>query len=435
MDDLRHLVEGLKELDAGISKCMRCGFCQHYCPMYGETHREFDVSRGKLALLANMADELLDDAPGLADRLERCLLCGSCQANCPSATPTVNIFLKARALVTEYLGLSPVKKLIFRKLLPNPKKFDLAMKVGSACQRLVFREVRDSAQNSVEAPLLAALIGDRHLQSLPAKSLHETYPDLNTPPDTNKPQVVLYPGCAVDRLYPKVGEACIKALRHHGVGISMPSDFTCCGLPALASGDTKSFEKQVRRNLALLADKSYDYLITPCGSCTAAIKERWPELGGFTPAERDRITAVAGKVIDINVFLVDVLKVQAATPAADAVAVTYHDPCHLKQSLGVSKQPRDVIRANAGCTLQEMPGSDRCCGCGGSFNLLHYDHSKQIGKKKRDMIADTGASVVATACPACMMQLNDILSREGDRVQVRHSIELYADGLQRHPCP
>ena len=430
MDDLRHLIDGLKELDAELSKCIKCGFCQNYCPMYGETHKEFDVSRGKIALLVNMSEKLLDDAAGMAERLDRCLLCGSCQANCPSDTPTVSIFIKARALVAEYMGLSPIKKLIFRTLLPNPKGFDLALKVGAACQGLVFQKVKDSAQSTVKAPLLTAMIGDRHIHALPAKPLHDTFRDLDTMPGASGLKVLFYPGCVIDRLYTRVGEACIKVLKHHGVGISMPSNLACCGMPSLASGDTKGFEKQVRQNLSILAGKTFDYIITPCGSCTAAIKEHWAALGNFTPAEREQLKAIAAKAIDINAFLVDVLKVHPVTPADSAVEVTYHDPCHLKKSLKISKQPRDLIQANPGYKLKEMSESDRCCGCGGSFNLLHYDYSKQIGKKKRDMIVNTGAPVVATGCPACMMQLNDILSREGDKVEVKHSIELYADSLK-----
>ena len=65
----------------------------------------------------------------------------------------------------------------------------------------------------------------------------------------------------------------------------------------------------------------------------------------------------------------------------------------------------------------------------GSFTLTHYDISQQIGQKKRDSIVATGADVVATGCPACMMQLSDMLARNGDRVRVRHTIELYADTL------
>ncbi len=429
MADLHKLVEGLKELETERLKCMRCGFCQNYCPMFGETHREYDVSRGKVALLNNMADQLLTDADGLADRLDRCLLCGSCTANCPSATPTLNIFIKARALVAEYKGLSPIKKLIFRTLLPNPKGFDWALKAGSIGQGLVFSKVKDSTQHTAKSSLLNPLIGDRHIVPLPSKPLHEMYHNLDTPVGASGLKVLFYPGCMGDRMYTNMGEACIKVLQHHGVGILFPADLACCGMPSLASGDMRGFEKQVRQNLAVLAGKKYDYIVTPCGSCTSAIKEMWKEMGDFTEAEREQLKAIGAKAMDINAFLIDVLGVKPAAPKDGAVAVTYHDPCHLKKGLGVGSQPRDLIRANPDYTIREMSEPDRCCGCGGSFNLFHYDVSKSIGQKKRDMIVETGAPVVATACPACMMQLIDTLSRNGDKVDVKHSIELYAESL------
>ena len=125
----------------------------------------------------------------------------------------------------------------------------------------------------------------------------------------------------------------------------------------------------------------------------------------------------------------DVLDVHPEEPAKGGLKVTYHESCHLKKSLGVSKQPRELINMNKNCELVEMVEPDRCCGCGGSFTLTHYDISQQIGQKKRDSIVATGADVVATGCPACMMQLSDMLARNGDRVRVRHTIELYADTL------
>jgi len=429
MASLQKIIDGLKELETERLKCMRCGFCQNYCPMYGETQKEYDVSRGKVALLNNMADQLLDDAEGLAEKLDRCLLCGSCQANCPSATPTLNIFIKARALVAEYRGLSPIKKLVFRALLPNPKRFDWALKAGALGQGIVFRKVKDAQQKTAKAPMLAPFIGDRHIRPLPDKPLHEKYRNLDTPAGKSGLKVVFYPGCVADRMYTTMGEACIKALQHHGVGIFFPADFACCGMPSLASGDMTGFEMQVRQNLAVLAGRTYDYIVTPCGSCTSAIAEMWKEMGTFTDAEREQLKAIAAKAIDINAFLVDVLGVKAAEPKDGATPVTYHDPCHLKKGLGVSAQPRELIKANAGYTLKEMEESDRCCGCGGSFNLFHYDVSKNIGQKKRDLIVETGAPIVATACPACMMQLIDTLSRNGDKVDVKHAIELYAESL------
>ncbi len=125
----------------------------------------------------------------------------------------------------------------------------------------------------------------------------------------------------------------------------------------------------------------------------------------------------------------DKLGVAAAVPGAEdgRIAVTYHDPCHLKKSLGVAAQPRALIQANPAYVLKEMPESDWCCGCGGSFNLQHYETSAAIGKRKRDNIAKSQRRVVATGCPACMLQITDMLSQAGMRVTVKHAVEIYAD--------
>ena len=76
-----------------------------------------------------------------------------------------------------------------------------------------------------------------------------------------------------------------------------------------------------------------------------------------------------------------------------------------------------------------MPEADRCCGSGGSFTLAHYDLSKKIGQRKRDNIVSVKPDLVAAACPACMMQIMDMLSRNGDDIPVKHVAELYADSL------
>jgi glycolate oxidase iron-sulfur subunit len=101
----------------------------------------------------------------------------------------------------------------------------------------------------------------------------------------------------------------------------------------------------------------------------------------------------------------------------------------LKKSLGVSGEPRDLIRANPDYTLREMPAADDCCGMGGSFNLEHYGLSARIGRLKRDHIVSTGCSVVATGCPACMLQISDMLSHAGDRIAVKHPVEIYAESI------
>jgi glycolate oxidase iron-sulfur subunit len=88
-----------------------------------------------------------------------------------------------------------------------------------------------------------------------------------------------------------------------------------------------------------------------------------------------------------------------------------------------------MIKANPHDELKEMFEADWCCGCGGSFNLQNYEISRAIGQRKRKNIVRSGAAVVATGCPACMLQITDLLSQAGDRVQVRHAIETYAESL------
>jgi glycolate oxidase iron-sulfur subunit len=115
----------------------------------------------------------------------------------------------------------------------------------------------------------------------------------------------------------------------------------------------------------------------------------------------------------------------------DEILVTYHDPCHLKKSLGVSAQPRAIIKANPNYQLKEMAEADWCCGCGGGFNLKYYDISASIGRRKRKNIVSSGCSVVATGCPACMLQISDMLSQAGDQIKVKHAIEIYAETLRQ----
>ncbi|MCL1984880.1 MAG: (Fe-S)-binding protein, partial [Betaproteobacteria bacterium] len=373
MKDVYGLADALMELDDKLITCMKCGLCQAVCPVFGATMMEADVTRGKIALLENLAHKMLADPEAINEKLSRCLLCGSCQANCPSGVSIMDIFMRARHIVTSYLGLSPAKKFIFRSLLANPGFFNALTRLGLPLQGIVMRK-QNNAQGTACAPLLAKFIGRRHVPALPAKPLHAEMGTIETPAGKSGIRVAFFPGCLGDKLYTGMSRACLKVLAHHGVGVYMPSGFTCCGLPALASGDQEGAGKQIIANVDVLKQRIFDYLVTPCGSCTATIKEWWPRLSPGMPLEYRAVSGeLAAKVMDINAFLIDVLKVEAQPQKAGARKVTYHDPCHLKKALGISSQPRSVIKLNPAYELVEMAEADRCCGCGGSFTLSHYE--------------------------------------------------------------
>lgn len=426
---LRDLARLVNELDDLLIKCMRCGFCQSVCPVYLTTFREADVTRGKIALLEDLGYELTSDADNVNDRLNRCLLCGSCESNCPSGVSIMDIFLRSRAIVAGYKGLGTIKKLIFRSVLPRPRLFNFLIGISSVFQGPFLRKASDKV-GTKRAPILNPILGKRHIPSLPGQAFSAKHGAIDEPAKDGAPTVALFPGCVPDKIFTSMTEATLKILRHHGAGVFMPAELVCCAIPALASGDLGAFTTLTAQNLDALAGKKFDYLVTPCATCASNIKENWHRFKDrFDPARQPLIADLHSKTMDVTAFLVKVLKVPFEPAAAGGRTVTYHDPCHLRKGLGVHAEPRAILKSIPGLAFKEMPEADRCCGNGGSFNLFHYDLSKKIGQVKRDSIVSVQPEVVATGCPACMLSLMDVLSQNGDQIEVRHVAELYADTL------
>lgn len=430
MADIKQLAGLVRELENQLVVCMRCGMCQAVCPVFAETGREADVARGKLALLDGLVKEMFKSPRGVSDRLARCLLCGSCSAHCPSGVKVLDILIKARAILTGYMGLHPLKKAIFRRMLAHPEFFDSLVECGSKLQGIFVKPADDLLGTSCGRML--SPFGDRHFKPLAPTAFQRMVKPMDTNPGKSGLKAAFFVGCIVDKVFPGIGQAVMRAMEHHGVGVYLPEDFACCGIPALSSGDTVAFEQLLRHNLERFTARSYDFLLTACATCTSTIKELWPLMAeGLSPDVRTQVAAVASKTMEVSQFLVDRLGVGRVGPnrGDQKVLLTYHDPCHLKKGLGVAAQPRALLRANPAYRFKEMTEADRCCGMGGSFNLQHYSISAAIGKRKRDNIIQSGCGVVATSCPACMLQITDMLSQAGDRVQVKHAIEVYAESL------
>jgi glycolate oxidase iron-sulfur subunit len=427
MADLRQLRRLMRQLEDQLVVCMRCGMCQAVCPVFAQTGREADVARGKLVLLDGLMQAMLTDPEAVRERLQRCLLCGSCAANCPSGVNVLDIFLKARAILAGYLGLPPLKKAIFRKLLAHPRTLDRVVEFGAVFQTLFTRPVNEIVGTSC-ARFAFPLLADRHFRTLAAVPLHRRCPSLDTPAGASGLKVGIFVGCLIDKIFPNVAEAAFQVLEHHGVGVFLPESQGCCGIPAISSGDSRTFNDLVRYHLDRFDSERFDVLVTCCATCTSTIKKIWLSL--CSEDLTARAASLSAKTMDISQFLVQRLDVAAAAARAETGRiVTFHDSCHLKKSLGVSAEPRDLIRANPDYTLREMPAADDCCGMGGSFNLEHYGVSARIGRLKRDNIVSTGCSVVATGCPACMLQISDMLSQAGDRIAVKHPVEIYAESI------
>jgi glycolate oxidase iron-sulfur subunit len=428
MADIRTLTALMRELDDQLATCMRCGMCQAVCPLYGETGSEADVARGKLALLDGLVDEMFADPRGVAERLNRCLLCGSCAANCPSGVNVLDIFIKARAILAEYMGLSPLKRAVLRGVLAHPGRFDRILEMGARVQRFFTKPASDIVGTSC-ARIGADLLAGRHFRTLAKVPFHRETPSVSTR-GRRDIRAAFFVGCLIDKIFPRVAKSALKALDYHGTGVFLPENQACCGIPMISAGDVTAFRKTVRHNLQRFSEEDFDVLLTACATCTATIKKIWPLMFEME-ADLDAVRRLSEKTQDIHAFFIDTIGVSRLSQKdiSHQTPVTYHAACHLKKSLGVVDQPLSLIAANPAYQLVEMAEPDWCCGLGGSFNLQYYELSARIGERKRRHIVETNAQIVATGCPACMIQISDLLSRAGDPIAVKHPVELYGEGL------
>jgi len=431
MTEIPELKNLMEDLDDQLSLCTKCGMCQAVCPLFIETGHEADVARGKMALLEGLRQEMFKDPDGVMERLKRCLLCGSCSKACPSGVSAVEVFIKARLLITGVTGLPAASRLLLRGMLARPELFDRLMGWGARFQKLLIKEVNEVPGTSCTR-FGFPVSGKRHIKQLASVPFHREVSLLDKPPGKSGLKVAFFVGCLLDKIYPETARSVIKVLDYHGVGIFMPDNQGCCGIPPITLGEESAFNKLLKHNLERFEQADFDYMVTACATCTTTIKKIWPFMVQKQPDHiRSQVNRLAEKTVDISSFLVSNfdLKENATTPDEFGTPLTYHDPCHLAKSLSVKTDPRILLGKNRGYKLNEMREPESCCGMGGSFNLFNYDESSDIGNRKCDHILESGCRAVATGCPACMMQISDMLSKRGEKVAVRHFIDIYAESL------
>ncbi|MFQ5901224.1 MAG: (Fe-S)-binding protein, partial [Thermodesulfobacteriota bacterium] len=185
---------------------------------------------------------------------------------------------------------------------------------------------------------------------------------------------------------------------------------------------------QAKRVVEVFERLNVDFITTACASCGIALKHHLTELLEDEDEEtRNKAKALGKKVRDITELLVNELgyskTIHDPRSTIHNKIVTYHDPCHLCRSQKINEEPRSLIET-AGARLKEMSDPSRCCGLGGTFSLENYELSMEINREKTEAIKETGADIVVTACPGCIIHLRDGLHRAGFDTEVRHVVEL-----------
>lgn len=240
-------------------------------------------------------------------------------------------------------------------------------------------------------------------------------------------RVSLFITCLVDQLYPDVGEAMVATLRRLGVEVSFNDAQTCCGQVAFNTGYRPEARAMAEHFIKVFESERADFIVAPSGSCTAMVRNFYPELfqGPDDDGWRARIAGVRPRLREFSEFLINELAVEdvgARFPAR----VTYHDACHLLRELHICDQPRRLIRAVREVDFVEMEAPDTCCGFGGTFSVKYGEISNAILQEKLTRISNSGVEYVIANDSSCLMQIAGGLSRANSPVKTMHLAELLA---------
>ena len=420
LDETRNAVEDLK-------RCIDCGNCTLWCPIYEEDQKEESVARGKHKMIRSLLAGETSYNEEFATLLSKCTLCKACTVHCPFESQVQSTIITSRADKVKAEGISFSKKFVYRWLIPHRWLFGNVVRVASWLQ-YIFLPKTDDARIRHLPLFLSGLGKGRRIPEIASKFLRQQVPAINRPPAgvKTKAKIGYFIGCATDFIFPQVGRRTIQFLTKNGVEVHVPKEQGCCGAPVwLGMGDFETGRKIA--DDAVKAFAGVDYVVADCATCASALKE-YPKFLADTTKRKEEYTQFAGKVKDVSEFLVDVLRLpdSAFVPAngVKGKKITWHDPCHAVRYLGVKEQPRKILKALSGVEFREMVGADRCCGMAGAFSINYYDISKKIADKKAGRIQDTQAEIVATACPGCMIQLTDALKRNHMPQKIMHMMEL-----------
>jgi len=226
-------------------------------------------------------------------------------------------------------------------------------------------------------------------------------------------RVGLLTGCVQRYLYPGVNRDTARLLALAGWDVVVPRAQGCCGALELHAGRTDAFRARARRLVATFGE-DIDWVVTNAAGCGSAMKEygHWVR----------EASGLAARTRDVTELLVD-----AELPLGRLeLCVTYHDPCHLAHGQRVRAQPRALLQRIPGLRLVELAESDLCCGSAGVYNIFEPAIARQLQELKVARIAASGARVVATGNPGCLMQIAQGARARGLDVAVVHPVELLA---------
>jgi glycolate oxidase iron-sulfur subunit len=401
----------LAQAEAGLDACVHCGFCLPACPTYLALEDENDSPRGRLVLMRGLLDgDVQPEDPVVQQHMDRCLGCRACETACPSGVPYGQLLEATRATLRRVSAPPIVARLILR-IFASPALLSLALAAGRAVRALGLPAVLSRAPGRIGAgmAMLAStgnVLGTRAYRAQGSGTVGV---------------VTLLRGCVMEGLQAATNGATARTLTVNGYRVVETGAQRCCGALHAHAGDLHTARALAKANIAAFEATPDATIAVNAAGCGAMLKE-YAHLLHDDAEWAERAAAISARTRDATELLAAVGPRRAAL--REPVRVTYDAPCHLQHAQRITTPPLTVLDAIGNVTCVPLADSDQCCGSAGIYNLIEPSVSDAVLAPKLRNIAATGATLVVTGNPGCLMQIGAGLRRNGKDVRVVHPIDL-----------
>jgi glycolate oxidase iron-sulfur subunit len=404
------------------ARCVHCGLCLNHCPTYRLWQLEADSPRGRIRQMIQVNEGQLPLSSGFVDHIDKCLDCRSCESACPSGVEYGKLVEYARARIETDYKRPPfarfARKVVFEKFLSFPGR------IATAAKALRFYQ-RSGLQSMARATGILRLLGlaerERLLPRIDDEFFFGQLGKTFLARGPQRAHVAFFSGCIANVTFSKLNEATIRVLTANGCEVVVPDQQLCCGALAAHAGVREAARELARKNSNAFASREFDAIVTNAAGCGSTLKE-YDHLFSVNEPEHPAAVTFRDKVRDVTEFLAELGLSARLKPMAKRV--TYQDSCHLLHGQKVREAPRQLLRAIPGLEFVELPYSDICCGSAGVYNVTQTKASMELLADKMEYAKKTGAQIIATANPGCLLQLRAGTEMHGTVQEVLHVVEL-----------
>ena len=416
-----------------LDDCVHCGFCLPTCPTYTLWGEEMDSPRGRIDLM-RAGVEGAPMTASMVDHWDACLGCMACVTSCPSGVQYDRLIEQTRAQVERRVE-RPARDRALRTLIFNLFPYPQRLRVLRAPLRLA---QRTGALRLVGRTGLVGRVSPELevMQTLaPPLGPRVSVPERTPAVGERRAVVGMLTGCVQREFFGDVNAATARVLAAEGCDVIAPRDQGCCGALSVHTGREPEGQAFARRLIDTFEEAGVDTVVVNSAGCGSSMKD-YVHLLADDPGYAERAARFSERVRDLSEVLVELGPVAPRHPLTtdgEELVVAYHDACHLRHAQRVVGQPRQLLRGIPGVVLREIPDAEICCGSAGVYNILNPEPARELGDRKAANIASTGARLLVTANPGCLMQISQALERAGTPLPFVHTATLLDASIRGVP--